>query len=584
MCGIYGYLGTEILLSEYLIKKLKQLEYRGYDSWGVAIGGTNSVVIDKNIGNVPETCLIKLTSKIGIGHTRWATHGGVEVSNAHPFVSCNGNWALVHNGMVENHLQLKKNLKNTHKIYSQTDSEIFLHLLEEISPRLSIQSIKQAFTLTKGLSAFLLMECKKQQLFVVKNGSPIIIGMGEKQISVSSDIKAFDQNIKKIVVMEDQQIAQITKKGVQISQLDNLKKVVPKMVAFHYQPEKQEKKDFAHFMLKEIHEQPLLIRKQILQNIDQLRMLKQQMISFKKIYFVGAGSSFFVAQLSSCLLGQIAKIDSQAVMASEFNQFLPFLNSDSVVIFFSQSGETIDLIDLIDSIKQQEATILAVVNNQHSTLSRLADCSFWINAGVEVSVASTKAVTMMASYFLLISFMMVGQPRKGEKLLARELKQLDEILSPNFIKRYIPSVVNQLMKIETGFILGKGSSLIAAREFALKIKEVGYLHLEAIASGELKHGVIALVNQNSVVTILDNPEHRPDLLSAALQVRARGAQVIWIGEKIADQKFLTIEFKLTETSFLQLIIVVQLISYFLSVKKGINPDRPKNLAKSVTVR
>lgn len=588
MCGIYAYVGESIDLPNQIYHNLKKLEYRGYDSWGIAVKSDNQLIVQKEIGKLSQ-CKLRLQAKsnLGIGHTRWATHGGVTEQNAHPHLSCHHDIAVVHNGIIENYLQIKYKLKPKHLFKSETDSEVFAHLVEEKRQKCDLlNAVQQSFLMTKGLSAFVVIDSGSEEIVAVKNGSPLVIGIGKKANYLSSDTGALIDKTDQVIHLEDNQIVYMTSSDIQVFDLKTLKKVKVKINKLDHQLDQVNKNGFDDFMIKEIYDQPKVLDN-ILVNFDQqISHLATEILKHKKVFLVGCGTAYYAALTAAYGLVQIANIEAYAFSASEFENLVSLVKKDDLVISFSQSGETIDVIQLIKSIKKRKITTIGLVNVFDSTLFRLVDLPIWLQAGAEVSVVSTKAFSAKIAIMLLTAFKIRGQYAQGKKYLYSSLVFLKEQLNDGYYQKHLKPVIKYLAKHQHIFSIGKGMSYPIALECALKIKEVTYQHMEGFASGELKHGVIALIDKGTpVLSLANSDQHFDDQISATRQIKARNGKIIGLSDHKMDTFDFFIPIKNNDAfTTINQTVVAQLIGYHLAKLKKLDPDKPRNLAKSVTVR
>lgn len=617
MCGIFGYIGHNTHASTLVLQGLKSLEYRGYDSWGVASQKDARIILEKHTGKIGKATLSpKLSntpSTLAIGHTRWATHGGVTDINAHPHLDCSGQIAVLHNGIVENYQELKKQLlKNGHKFISDTDTEVIAHLLEEeymgsrrggpTSSTWTKQSkgnrrmveasdriptfqiaVQKTFNLLKGLNAIVAINTQTHQIAAAKNGSPLIIGIGNKEYFVASDAAAILPHTRKIIFLKDNQLITLDQ-NLQLYSLPKGHIVKPKIEKIDWKIEQAELGHYPHFMLKEINEQPQIISsiaQTYAPNITQLSRLIQKA---KGTFFIGCGTAYHACLAGTYLFSKIANIHVNTAPASEFNYLEHFLNSQSLIIPLSQSGETIDVIEPLNRALSKKSKILSLTNVLGSTIYRLGNYKLLLGAGPEKAVASTKAYTAKLSILTLFAYSLINKINEGQKILhssALEIKRLLTKPSLNIIQK----IAQTLSSKEHIYIIGRGVSYATALEGALKIKEVSYIHTEGLAGGELKHGTIALISQGTpVIVIAPNDETYDAIISNAIEIKSRGGHIIGISS-IENPIFdLWIEVRETESPLLTQIIPLQLLAYYIALEKNLDPDKPRNLAKSVTVK
>ncbi|MGA2911058.1 MAG: glutamine--fructose-6-phosphate transaminase (isomerizing) [Candidatus Levyibacteriota bacterium] len=586
MCGIYGFVSNEEHSANEILEGLKLLEYRGYDSWGVAVKSGKQIFVDKNIGKIGSAKLKPRKSNLGIGHTRWATHGGVTIKNAHPHLDCKQNIAVVHNGIIENYQELKQDLiKKGHRFVSETDTEVFAHLVEEFLKKDGFATaVRKAFNVIQGLNAIVVMSSVSSEIVAAKTGSPLIVGVGNNGFFISSDAVGIYGHATKALFLKDNEMV-VLGKNLQLISLPRGNKLTPEFEKIESKAADKGKGEYKHFMLKEIMEQPA-----ILQNIaenyqDIIADLSGKIKNAYGTYFVGAGTAFYACLAGTYLFSKIAKLHVNTAPASEFNYLEDFLTPKSLVIGLSQSGETIDVIEPLQIAKKSRAKIIAITNTKGSTIYRMADEKILLGAGTEKAVASTKAYLAKLSILLMLAFAMKGQIGKAQNLLGQAAKEIQSIFSPRYLKQ-IQMLAKVMQSKEHIFIIGRGMSYPSALEGALKIREVSYLHAEGIAGGELKHGPIALIEKGTpCIVFAPNDETYAAIMSNAMEIKARGGVIIGISYKNSEvfDYFLQV-LDLQDATILTQIVPLQLLAYYIAVNKGFDPDKPRNLAKSVTVK
>ena len=587
MCGIFGYTGNKQNAANIILEGLKGLEYRGYDSWGIAIKVNGSIQSEKHIGKIGNAETDLPASSIGIGHTRWATHGGVTVENAHPHTDCKKQVAVLHNGIVENFQELKDELqKKGHKFISETDTEVIAHLIEEhLKTKDFIGSVRVAFNSLKGLNAIVALYTKSSQIIAAKNGSPLILGVGKDELFVASDASEIIKHTKQVIFLEDGQMAVLDQK-ITLYNLLQGSEIKPKIHTLDWEFEKAEKGKFKHFILKEIYDQPRVIENIALNHKSEINILSQMIDEAVGTFLLGCGTASYAALASVYLFSSIAKKHVNFSIGSEFKYLEDYLTPNSLLIPISQSGETIDVVEPVENAKKKGVRVAAITNVLGSTLYRQADFKFLLNAGVEKAVIATKSFIAMISTLLLTTYTLAGKQNEGIEILKNAAKNVSEILSDNTIKQ-ITGLAKKLSKEKDIYILGRGLSYAAALEATLKIKETACVHAEGFAGGELKHGVISLIEKGTpCIIIAPNDDTFDEIVSNAQEVRARGAFVIGIGpknNKVFDEFIQTADLK--EGTLIPQIVISQLLAYELALAKGIpDPDKPRNLAKSVTVK
>lgn len=643
MCGIFGYIGNRTDVTQMIFDGLKTLEYRGYDSWGIAIkiknseskiqnGESSGIAVEKHIGKLPEKILNSefstLNSNIGIGHTRWATHGGVTVTNAHPHLDCTGQIAVIHNGIVENFQELKDELlEKGHVFKSETDTEVIAHLLEEelkknsnIETRISKQiqneknskrfenlnlensdivsdfgfsasdlSFKEAmrhtFNRLTGLNAIVALNTQSNEIIAAKNGSPLLVGIGENELFLASDAVGIIKYTKNVIFLEDHQMVVLNDK-VKLYTLPNGQEIDPVINKLDWNFTEAEKGEYPHFLLKEIYEQPKVVEQIALTYQEQTKQLAELIKNAFGTFMVGCGTASYAAFAGTYLFSNIAKKHVNFTIGSEFKYLEDYLTPKTLLIPISQSGETIDVIEPVQKAKRKGTQIAAIVNVLGSTLYRLADHKVLLGAGQEKAVVATKSFMAMFSILLMTAYTLVGKQKEAQDLLIKAGENIKKMLNDDDIDK-IKDLAKELKTKEHMYVLGRGLAYATAMEAAIKIKETAYVHAECFAGGELKHGPIALIDKGTPCIILaPNDETYNEIISNAQEVKARGGFIIGIGPKnnaVFDRFFATED--IHEATLLPQIAIAQLFAYQLALARGIkDPDKPRNLAKSVTVK
>lgn len=588
MCGIFAYSGAKSNAGDIILTGLKCLEYRGYDSWGVAVKkSAGDIYIEKHTGKIGTAKLPTINTTIGIGHTRWATHGGVTEQNAHPHIDCTKKVIIVHNGIVENFGQIKQDLqKKGHTFISETDSEVIAHLIEELKK--SETDLKKVmmdtFKRLTGLSAIIAFFPDDESFYVVKNGSPIVFGLTpQNEYIIASDASAIIEHTKKVYFLNDEEILYVGRNICQLYDQTGEKKNL-EFTTLQYEKEDVSMGDYPHFMIKEINEQPKVLLNIIATQQQAIHEAAELIKKSYGAYLVGCGTASYACLAGTYLFSKIAKRHINFAIASEFSYLMDFIKDTSLIIPLSQSGETIDIISGIKKVKDKKAKVLAITNTIGSTLYRLADYKLMLHAGPEKAVASTKAYTAKIALLYLLAHQIASTLSEGLSNLELAINEVKKLISNK--ETIIEPLINTLQVHEHIFILGRGVSYGAALESALKIKEVSYIHAEGFAAGELKHGVIALIEKGTPV-IVYNPEDETyeDTLSSAYEVKARGGYVIGVSSKKNDVYDSFIEVKnCADATIIPEVVIAQLLGYYLALARGYDPDKPRNLAKSVTVK
>jgi glucosamine--fructose-6-phosphate aminotransferase (isomerizing) len=597
MCGIVGYIGKKEALP-ILIKGIQRLEYRGYDSLGVCLQKDKAIHIAKRKGTVesfkklPE--LKNLQGNIGIGHTRWATHGIPSQRNAHPHTDCNQAIAIVHNGIIENYQSLKDVLlKEGHKIVSQTDSEIIAHLIENFYQGNLEEAVVKAVNLLEGTFGLAVVHKDKDNIIAVRRGSPLAIGIGQGEMFLASDVSAILEYTKQVVYLKDNQLALIRRNSFQIKNLDG-QKVKKEVKKIKWSLEQIEKKGHKHFMAKEIFEQPETIKDLLRGKIKNNRIklsLKLKPKDITRIIITACGTSWHAALVGKYFIEHFARIPVAVDYASEFRYRNPLIKQSDLVIGISQSGETADTLEAIREAKRKQAATLGIINVVGSTISREVDSGIFIHAGPEIGVASTKAFTaQLTSLLLLALYLRQEKGSKINKAVLSELKNLpDNIKTALSGYKEIKELAEHFYKSKGFFYLARGINFPIALEGALKLKEISYIPTEGYPAGEMKHGPIALIDQDfPTVFLAPRSLTLQKIISNIQEIKARKGRVIIITNSPQSLKRLSqfiIRVPLVSEWLSPIIntIPVQLFAYYIADLKGCNIDKPRNLAKSVTV-
>ncbi len=592
MCGIFGYVGPKTNAANVILKGLKTLEYRGYDSWGVAVVPKDPkkqhIMLKKKSGKIGDATVTDLpASSFGFGHTRWATHGGVTDVNAHPHVDCTKKIAIIHNGIVENYEQLKEKLsKKGHTFSSETDTEVIVHLIEEYAKKTMFsKAVQKAFNELVGLNAIIAINTIDQVFVAARNGSPLVIGFGEDENFLASDAAAIIPYTKQVHYLEDGEMALVGKSGVSIFEAKTGKNIHPKKQLLTWTVAQAEKGRYPFFMLKEIHEQPGILVDIATNSVNHAEHLANAIKHSFGGYLIGCGTAAFACIAGTYLFSKIAKRHMNWAIGSEFPYSQDFLTGKSLVIALSQSGETMDTIEAVKQAKQKGATLVAMVNVLGSTLYRMADHKILLSAGPEKGVASTKAFTAKLGHLLLLATALDNNVSYGKTLVLHAAKATQKILRKEN-RAKIEELANKIMKTPHIYVVGRGLSYPASLETALKIKEISYIHAEGLAGGELKHGALALVEKGTPCIVIAPPDETyQDTLAGAMEMKARGGYIIGLSNKPHDvfDYYLPVPY-VQEATIIPNIVTAQLLAYYLTIHKGFDPDKPRNLAKSVTVK
>jgi len=589
MCGIFGVVNDKTSnVAQTVLEGLKKLEYRGYDSWGIAMKPLQgpSLLIDKHVGKIGEAKTSLPEGSTGIGHTRWATHGGVTDFNAHPHLDCTKKIAVIHNGIVENYQELKEELLNKgHKFNSETDTETIAHLIEEKLKSMSIkQAVLETFNMLVGSNAIAVLDLMSEEIVACRNGSPLVVGVGNHQYFLGSDVPAFLKFTNRVHFLNDGEAVVLSTKGVELFDTGSGEQKTLVTQTLDWKLQDAEKSGYAHFLLKEIMEQKTSIPKTAGLNTKEIIMLAKMIQDGYKVVLSACGTASYCALATKYFFSYVG-VEVQTYGAYEFLPFAQFCNQKTLFFAISQSGETADTLIAARAAKKQGAHIVAVINARGSTLERLADTVLLVGAGPEIAVVSTKAFTSQLATLYLLTQAVAGKYEDGKK----NVKNLGNILERWFDKKMIDSIVElakSLIDHEDMYVIGKHLNYPATLEFALKIKEASYIHAEPFAAGELKHGVITLIQKGTVCfALFSNDEVKGELFSSAAELKARGGFIIGVGPVQSSEFDALIQTPdIGVLTLFSNVIVGQLLGYYLGVGRGTDPDKPRNLAKSVTVK
>jgi glutamine---fructose-6-phosphate transaminase (isomerizing) len=589
MCGIYGYVGESIELGPAILKALKALEYRGYDSWGMAIGVNSHLEVRKAAGRIGEASVELPASSIGFGHTRWATHGGVTESNAHPHLDCSGQIAVIHNGIIENFQELRDALASGgHRFTSETDSEVIAHMLEErtrADGALTVEGFRDEFDRLDGLSAVIALDYRTGKLFAAKRVSPLVLGSGPNAITIASDQIALEGQASGIMPLEDDQLVEISSAGVGLYSRHSLQAVDLCWQAMTLEHRSIDLGGYPDFMSKEMAEQPDVLERIARTSNGEVQVMADAIRDSYGTFLVGCGTASYAALTGSYLFSRIARRHVNFVVGSEFKYYEHFLTDDSLVIALSQSGETADIIEAMLSARARSSRLAAIVNVPRSTLDRMVELRVSLKAGPEQCVLSTKAYTAKVAVLTMLAHTMAGTPEVGKSLVIRASEALRSMLIPEWIGG-VRSIAEQIHRADSLFVIGRGLSYPTALEAALKIKEVSYIHAEGFPAGELKHGVIALIEEGTpCVVYAPDDETRQDVLSGAMELRSRGGYIVGVGSRPSPvfDAFIPVPHVGDATPIAQA-LPAQMLGYHAALLRGNDPDKPRNLAKSVTVK
>lgn len=595
MCGIFGYVGRVgqvVDVPGMTLAALRRLEYRGYDSWGIAVRNGKGIDVEKHVGKIGQASTTLPHSTIGFGHTRWATHGGVTAPNAHPHQDEARRIALIHNGIVENYLTLKAALiARGHAFRSETDTEVIVHLVEEAlahrdNPESDLTwAVRHAFRQLAGLNAVIVMAMDRQELVAVKNVSPLVVGIADDAAYIASDVVALLEHTDRVVYLDDRQVATLTPGALVLTALDTGAPLAVREEIVTWRPDEAGMGDYPHFMAKEMAEQPAIIARLAADHAALAQDLADRIRMAYGTFLLGCGTASYAALTGTYLFSRIAQRHINFILGSEFKYHEHFITPRSLVIALSQSGETADIIEGMNAARARGAQIGALVNVPGSTLARLADTVVPLTAGPEQCVLSTKAYMAKVAVLLLTAYAADGRLAEGQALLRRAAVAVQAALDGECAAT-VRDVAARIVGKEHLYVIGRGLAYPTALESALKIKEVSYLHAEGFAGGELKHGVIALIEQETPCLVFaPMDETRADILSGAMEMRARGGFIIGVSPEPDEAFHVHIPVAdVGDASPLVNVIPAQLLGYHLALLRGYDPDKPRNLAKSVTVK
>ena len=578
MCGIVGYISVEekLNLSDFM-KMIKSLDYRGYDSWGIS-HLADKITIVKELGKITNTDLPGKSNLI-LGHTRWATHGGVTKENAHPHLSNDKTISLVHNGIIENYQELKKELSGF-TFEGQTDTEVLTNYIQSKLNGDTLTSFEKVLPKLEGTYAIGFLKTGENRIYFARKDSPLVLGIGENENFLSSDVTSFFDRTKTVIYLEDGDYGYIEGKTVKIfnsgSEVDRKKSTIT------WDIDKAKKGDFEHFMLKEISEQVDTVKQSLIQDKNTILSIVDD-LKKKKIYMVACGTSYNAA-LSAEYEFLEKGIMPKVIRAHEFRNYSKFIDKNSLILAISQSGETFDLIDALKSVKDSGAEIVSIVNVQGSTLDRMSDKRIYMNVGPEICVLSTKSYTAQVSILMLLAGCLNDTYKNSKEDLDDIVRHIYYLTSEN-ARKYTKDLSHLLRYTKHLFTIGRRRDYPTAMEAALKIKEVSYIHAEGFAGGQIKHGPIAMIENGTPCIVFVPNENNSDILSNAQELKSRGAFIIGISDK--EHEVFDFWIKVIgpdKYSPILRIIPIQALSYYLAVLKGLDPDKPRNLAKSVTVK
>ncbi len=594
MCGIFAYWGPRDAPA-LVVEGLKLLEYRGYDSWGVAVrrAAPPHLSLTKRVGKISALAdAAELGSgHIAMGHSRWATHGAVTEENAHPHYGCDDRLAVIHNGIVENHRELKIELEaHGHRFHSQTDTEVIAHLVEQHLRAGDdlVAAVRRAALRLEGRNALIVLSRDADALVATRNGSPLVLGPLEQDgrfaCLLASDTSALLPHTRDVIVLGDGEVAHIDG-SLRLCDAATGAVVTRAPERVLWEAAQAEKGPYPHFMLKEIMEQREALGRALNQPAETVQAVARAMRIAENLVFAGCGTAGKVAQMGTYLFADVAGRPSACILGSEFKNYRHSLHERTLLVAISQSGETADLLEAVEVARARGSTVVAVVNVPGSSLARLADHTLLVNAGPEKAVASTKATVGQIAILTLLAYACAGLAADGFELVTHAAATIAATLAPASLQR-LQALARRFATARDVYIIGRGLSYPVALEAAVKIQEVSYIHAEGLAGGELKHYAIALIEPGTpCIALAPNDETRPEILTNAAEVKARGGVIVGIGPEahpVFDEHLPVADAGVA--SAIVTLIPVQVLAYYLAVERGFDPDMPRNLAKSVTVK
>ncbi len=591
MCGIIGYCGQKPAVP-IVLEALKRLEYRGYDSAGVASLCDGRLLIRKDVGKVDEVIqkqnLASLPGNIAIGHTRWATHGAVTQLNAHPHSDCGGKVAVVHNGIIENNQQLRQKLiKMGHQFTSETDTEVIPHLLEdELKNGCSLeQAVLNIAPRLEGSYAFLVASFDAPGKVVgTRRNNPLIVGIDAPDYYVSSDALAFSQYTNQVMSLEDNEVVMLTQEGIEFFDAQGNKLVKQARKLDHSWAESH-KGGYQYFMLKEIMEQAQVLSQIVHQDEKRFTNIALDILRARQVIITACGTSRHAALVGRYLFSKVGKKFCDVVMASEFGYFADSVDKGTVVIAVSQSGETADILEGVKAARDAGAQVISIVNRPNSILADLSHHVIYLNCGSEIAVAATKSFLSQLAIFYLLSFSMVNSFDEAAAKLTDLSNKITRVLDWN--KSELIKLSQKLKDKNDFYYIARGINFAIASEGALKLKEISYIHAEGMPAGELKHGTLALIEPGTPVVVICPADYTfSETLSNAMETKSRGAYIIGVSDKESDIYDSWVKIPKVDELLYPMVAVVplQLLAYYLAINRGCDPDKPRNLAKSVTVK
>lgn len=588
MCGIFGYVGTKNNAGNILQEGLQRLSYRGYDSWGIGVIAESKISVEKAIGKVPEKKIKFPLSRYGLGHTRWATHGGVTQANAHPHMATDKSFVLVQNGIFENYLVYKKTLEADYIFYSETDTEVLLRLIEQERDKADnlFEAVRQVLPHIKGRNTFAIMT-EAGEFIAARNGSPLVVGAttSESEVYFSSDTLSFAPYVDKICVIENGQIVHYKAGVLKLYSAATGDELPLKFTKNNLVQSKIDKEGYPHYMLKEIFEQPTCITQIAVSDVGAINELTQVIRTSKHVYTIGSGTTGLAAAQFAYYLRTIGKIHATSLIGAGAQSYQDLFEEGDLIIAPSQSGETADVLEVIEYAKQRGVKIASCVNMPGSMLTRISDYPFMVQAGPEICVCSTKVFTAHLAWGYLLAKAVARQTEEGIRNLERLATTMQTVLDNSAMNQQVQKIAKDLSVKEHIFLLAKEQNLQIAGEGMVKIIEQSYRHAHAIPAGDLKHYAITLMEPGvPVIVLLSEDGVKHDVLNALHQIQARGADTMAIAPSMQEGSVTILVPDAGEVSAILNIIPLQLLAYYMGVALGNDIDKPRNIAKSVTVK
>ena len=591
MCGIIGYCGKKLAVP-VVLEALKRLEYRGYDSAGIASICDKKLLIRKDAGTVAEVIqkhnLADLPGNIALGHTRWATHGVVTQFNAHPHSDCGGRIAVVHNGIVENNQQLRQELtKRGHQFSSETDTEVIPHLVEdELKNGCSLeQAVLNIASKLEGSYAFLVASLDDSGKVVgTRRNNPLVVGVDAPDYYVSSDALAFSKYTNQVISLEDNEVVMLAQGGIEFFDAQG-NKLVKQARTLDRSWTESHKGSYQHFMLKEIMEQAQVLNQTARQDGKKFTKIALDILRANQVIITACGTSRYAALVGRYLFSKVGKKFCDVIMASEFGYFADSVDKNTVVIAVSQSGETADVVEGVKAARNAGAQIVSIVNRPNSILADLSHQVIYLNCGAEIAVAATKSFLSQLAIFYLLSFAMINSFEEAVAKLKGMSDQITSVLDWN--KNELIKLSQKLKDKNDFYYIARGINFAIASEGALKLKEISYIHAEGMPAGELKHGTLALIEPGIPVVVICPADYTfSETLSNAIEAKSRSAYIIGVSDKESDIYDSWIKIPEVDELLYPMVAVIplQLLAYYVAVNRGCDPDKPRNLSKSVTVR